>query len=85
MSVPLYARAAGEGSPSVPDFETMAIMTDLIIARPASFVVMAVGAIAYLPASLFSVITRNDIQPLQDFLLKRPFEYWWKRPLGQFD
>ncbi len=61
------------------------VVWDVVAVRPIAYAGMLAGAIIYLPAALFTLAGGNDIEPVQDALLKRPYDYAIKRPLGQFD
>lgn len=65
--------------------KSVEIAWDVLIVRPASYIAMAAAAIIYVPAALITLGGRNDIEPVQDALLKEPYYYAVKRPLGQFD
>jgi hypothetical protein len=84
ISAPAYVFSA-EGGEFDRNGESVAIFWDVVAVRPVSYIAMAAGAIIYLPAALFTMIGGNEIEPIQDALLKGPYEYAVKRPLGQFD
>ncbi len=84
ISAPAYIVSA-EGREFDGNEKSMAIIWDLLAVRPVSFIAMAAGAIIFVPAALITMIGGNEIEPIQDALLKGPYEYTIKRPLGQFE
>ena len=84
ISAPVVVVSA-EGGEFDRNGKSMAIIWDVLAVRPVSYIAIAVGAIIYVPAALFTMMGGNDIEPVQDALLKGPYDYAVKRPLGQFD
>ncbi len=84
ISAPMYAYSVGQGEFD-PTGKTLEVAWDILAVRPLSYVGMAAAAIIYLPAALFTLLAGQEIEPVQDALLKKPYEYAVKRPLGQFD
>ena len=84
ISTPAYVFSA-EGRELDGNEKSLAIIWDVFAVRPISYIAMAAGAIIYVPAALLTMMGDNDIEPIQDALLKGPYDYAVKRPLGQFD
>ncbi len=61
------------------------VVWDVVVVRPMAYAGMLAGAIIYLPAALLALSAGKDIEPLQDALLKEPYDYAVERPFGQFD
>ncbi len=64
---------------------SLEIFWDVVAVRPVAYLAMAAAAILYVPAALITLSAGNDIEPVQEILLKEPYEYAVKRPIGQFD
>ncbi len=84
MSAPAYVFSAEIGEVDT-NSRSMEILWDVIAVRPVAYLAMAAAAIVYVPAALVTLIGGNDIEPVQEILLKEPYEYAVKRPIGQFN
>lgn len=84
VSAPLVVHSAEESEFDRGD-KSMKILWDVLAVRPVSYVAMLAGVIFYVPAALITMIGGNEIEPVQDALLKGPYDYAVKRPLGEFD
>ncbi|MDY6863892.1 MAG: hypothetical protein SV062_13005 [Thermodesulfobacteriota bacterium] len=56
---------------------------DLVIARPIGLALTAGGLGAFIGLAPLSLIFTRDMEPLANTLVKEPFDYTFKRPLGK--
>ncbi len=74
ISVPAFAE----------DFQrAVAMVADVVIARPAGLACIVVGAAAFIVALPFG-LTSGSTKPVARILVTSPFEFTFKRPVGDF-
>lgn len=56
---------------------------DLVITRPIGLALTAGGIAAFVALAPLSVLVTRDVSVLGNTLVKRPFDYTFKRPLGK--
>lgn len=59
------------------------MLYDLVIVRPIGIIATAVGSVTYVLSLPFSALGGN-VDAAGEKLVKDPFQYTFKRPLGQF-
>jgi len=65
------------------DKQSVPPMVDLALLRPLGLAVTAVGAVAFLPAGAATALFAPDeVDKPFDFLVRRPFDYTFRDPLG---
>lgn len=84
VSAPAYVFSE-EGGEFDRNSKSVLIVWDVLAVRPVAYIAMAAAAIIYVPAALITEAAGNDIEPVKDVLLREPYEYAVKRPIGQFD
>jgi hypothetical protein len=60
------------------------VAIDVLLVRPLSVVALAGGAILFVPAWLFQTIGGNDITPVREALIEKPYWFLMQRPVGRF-
>jgi hypothetical protein len=61
------------------------VVWDVAAVRPTAYAGILAGAIIYLSVAHLASVGGKDIKPLQDALLKEPYDYAVEWPFGQFD
>jgi hypothetical protein len=56
---------------------------DLVITRPIGLALTAGGIAAFVALAPLSVLVTKDVCPLLRTLVKQPYDYTFKRPLGE--
>ena len=84
ISAPAYVVSYEGGEPDRSEKST-AIIWDALAVRPISFIAMVAGAILFVPVAILTSMGGNDIESVQDTLIKEPWDYTMNRPWGQFD
>jgi len=65
------------------DSQSVPPMVDLALLRPLGLAVTAVGAVAFVPAGAATALFAPDeMDKPFDFLVRRPFDYTFRDPLG---
>jgi hypothetical protein len=60
------------------------IVGDLVFLRPLGFCALVIGSTAFVLALPMAVITKSTRQSAEA-LVKKPFDYTFKRPLGEME
>jgi hypothetical protein len=59
-----------------------AVVADLLVLRPLGFAGTVLGGAAFV-VSLPVTLATHKVQPVEETLVERPFDYTFERPLGQ--
>ncbi len=81
--VPFGATALAQDQTQHKERSTEAMLADFVFVRPVGIVASAVGTVFYIVSLPFSAMGGNTEQVRQKFVAA-PFEYTFKRPLGEF-
>ncbi|MEK6710585.1 MAG: hypothetical protein AABZ64_08395 [Nitrospinota bacterium] len=79
---PAWSAEAGKGIPGHSDEGAM--LVDLLLVRPLGLVGVVGGLVLYLPAALLQGIGGHSVEPVAEALVRKPIEFIFKRPLGEF-
>jgi len=59
-----------------------AVVSDLLVLRPLGFAGTVLGGAAFV-VSLPVTLATHKVEPVEETLVERPFDYTFERPLGQ--
>lgn len=60
------------------------VAIDVILVRPVAALALVGGAILFVPAFLFQTLGGNEIAPVREALIEKPYWFLIQRPVGRF-
>ncbi len=60
------------------------VAVDVVLVRPVAALALLGGAILFVPAWIFQTVGGNDIGPVKEALIERPYWFLIQRPVGRF-
>lgn len=84
LLLPAAARAGRLNEPMQQDTHGVAIVADIVLARPLGLVATTAGAVLYLIAFPFAAMSGDMTSPAET-LVGEPARYTFTRPLGQIE